>query len=102
VPSEKLPYDFFAIGLAEVLIRSGQKDEGEKLIGSIINYSREYLEYAAGLGSDDRFGLDYPTGLSMQALLDIYKVAVALGDDNLINMTETLINNYYDKLYSRK
>jgi Protein of unknown function (DUF2723) len=102
VPSEKLPDDFFCVGLAEVLIRAGNKEEGEKIIGNIINYSKEYLEYAVGLESDDRFGLEYPTGISMQALLDIYRMAGNLKDDNLTTVTEALINNYYDKLYSRK
>ena len=35
VPAEKMPNDFFTIGLAEVLIRGGQKAEGEKLINEI-------------------------------------------------------------------
>jgi len=102
VPPEKLPDDFFSIGLAEVLIRAGNKEEGEKIIGNIINYSKEYLEYAVGIESGNRFGLDYPTGISMQSLLDIYRMAGDLKDDNLAKVTEALINNYYDKLYSRK
>ncbi len=32
VPAEKMPNDFFTIGLAEVLLRAGKKEEGEKLI----------------------------------------------------------------------
>ena len=102
VPSEKLPNDFFTIGLAEVLIRAGEKGEGEKLIGDIINNSKEYLEYAVRTDTGERFGLEYPNGINMQALLDIYKMATGLKDDNLTTITETLINNYYDKLYSRK
>ncbi len=102
VPSEKLPNDFFTIGLAEVLIRAGEKEEGEKLIGDIINNSKEYLEYAVRTDTGERFGLEYPNGINMQALLDIYKMATGLKDDNLTTITESLINNYYDKLYSRK
>ncbi len=30
VPAEKLPYDFFVLGLAEVLIRAGQAEEGKQ------------------------------------------------------------------------
>jgi hypothetical protein len=102
VPSEKLPNDFFTIGLAEVLIGAGKKGEGEKLIGDIINNSKEYLEYAVRTDTGERFGLEYPNGINMQALLDIYKMATGLKDDSLATITETLINNYYDKLYSRK
>ncbi len=102
VPSEKLPQDFFSVGLAEVLIRAGEKEEGEKLIGSIINYSKEYLEYAINVRSGDNFGLDYAIGINMQALLDIYKMAVNLKDESLTAVVEPLINTYYGKLYSGK
>jgi hypothetical protein len=102
VPSEKLPQDFFSVGLAEVLIRAGQKEEGEKLIGGIINYSKEYLNYAISLKPGNDFGLDYAVGINMQALLDIYKMAVNLKDDSLAAIVEPLINTYYGKLYSGK
>jgi hypothetical protein len=102
VPADKLPYDYFVIGIAEVLIRAGEKEEGEKILGSVINYSKVYLDYAIGLRSDQRFGLEIPTGINMQSLLDIYNVSVNLKLDSLSAGTELLINNYYGKLYSRK
>jgi len=102
VPSEKLPHDFFSIGLAEVLFRTGNKEEGNKLAGHIINYSREYLDYSISLDPDQRYGLDYPTGINMQALLDLYRMAINLNDTDLTAITETLIGSYYDKLYPRK
>jgi tetratricopeptide (TPR) repeat protein len=102
VPADKLPYDYFAIGIAEVLIRAGEKEEGEKIIGSVINYSKDYLEYAISLSSDQRFGLEVSTGINMQSLLDIYNISVNLKLDSLSTATELMINNYYGKLYSRK
>ena len=101
VPAAKLPNDFLSVGLAEVLIRSGQKEEGNKLIGDIINYSKEYLEYSISLDPAGRYGLDYPTGINMQALLDIYRMAVNLDDKDLISLSEAVIGRYYEKLYSR-
>ena len=102
VPADKLPHDFFSIGLAEVLLRSGQKEEGDRLAGEIINYSKEYLEYSVGLNTDQRYGLDYPTGINMQALLDLYRMALNLNDTDLTAITEALVGMYYDKLYTRK
>jgi len=102
VPAEKLPNDFFSIGLGVVLIRSGQKEEGNKIIGDIINYAKDYLDYSISLDPGERYGLDYPSGINMQALLDIYRMAVNLGESDLISVSEALINNYYDKLYTRK
>jgi len=102
VPSEKLPDDFFTVGLAEVLITAGKRDEGEKLLTSIINYSSEYLDYAVSLRSDERYGLEYPNGVNMQALLDIYNIAVSLESASLLTIVEPLINDYYTKLFSVK
>jgi hypothetical protein len=102
VPSSKMSYDFFTIGIAEVLITAGKTEEGEKLLSDIINYSKEYLDYAISLKPGERFGLDYPTGINMQGLLDIYNMAVRLKLDSLIKTIEPEINNYYGKLYSAK
>lgn len=102
VPAEKIPHDFFSIGLAEVLIRAGNKEEGEALVTDIIAYSKKYLDYAISLKADDRFGMEYPIGINMQAMLDIYNMAVRLKMDNLAGDVEPVINNYYSKLYSVK
>jgi len=102
VPTQKLPNDFFSIGLAEVLIRAGQKDEGVKLLNNILEYSKGYLEYAISLRPEERFGLDYPMGISMQSMLDIYNLSVKLKLDSVTAVVEPEINNYYSKLYSVK
>jgi len=52
--------------IAEVLISAGKTEEGEKLLSDIIKYSKEYLDYAISLKHDERFGLDYATGINMQ------------------------------------
>jgi len=100
VPPEKMPYDFFAIGPAEVLIMAGETEEGEKIINDIINYSKSYLDYSISLDSEMRFGLDYATGINMQCLLDIYNMSVDLQNDSLAGMIEPMMNLYYSRLYS--
>jgi hypothetical protein len=102
VPAEKMPNDFFSIGLAEVLIRSGKGPEGEKLLFDILDYSKKYLDYAISLSNAERFGLEYPTGINMQALLDIYNMSVTLKLNSVTLAVEPEINNYYSKLYSVK
>ncbi len=102
VPPEQIPYDFFTIGLAEVLIRAGNAEEGDKIITDVISYSKEYLDYASGLGPEMRFGLDYAIGINMQSLLDIYNMAAALKLDSLSKIVEPDVNRYYSILYSTK
>ncbi len=102
VPAEKMPNDFFSIGLAEVLIRAGKKAEGEKIINDIVAYAKQYLDYSLTLSPDDRYGMDYPTGINMQTLLDIYNMALKLKLTDLTGAMESDINNYYGKLYSNK
>ncbi|MDQ1296472.1 MAG: hypothetical protein QG611_450, partial [Bacteroidota bacterium] len=102
VPENKLPHDYFSIGPAKVLIRAGKIEEGEMLLRKIIDYSEEYLEYSISLRSGDRYGLDYPSGINMQALLDIYNFSLSIKDEKLTTIVEPLINKYYEKLYSVK
>jgi hypothetical protein len=100
VPARKMPYDFFTIEIAEVLIRAGKTEEGEKLMNDILAYSKEYLDYVISLRPEERFGLEYPMGINMQAMLDIYNMTVKLKLDSVAQKLEPEINNYYGKLYS--
>jgi hypothetical protein len=100
VPAQKMPNDFFTLGLAEVLIRAGKTEEGEKLITEIIDYSKKYLDYAISITAEERFGLDYPTGINMQALLDIYNMSMKLKLESLSRIVEPEINKYYSILYT--
>lgn len=102
VPAVKMPDDFFSIGLAEVLIRAGNRDEGLMIIDTIVNYAREYLDYAVAMTGRSRFGLDYSIGINMQSLLDIYHLSADLGLDQITETLEPDLNNYYSRLFSPK
>jgi hypothetical protein len=102
VPAKKMPFDFFVISLAEVLVRAGKTVEGEKLLNDVINYSKEYLDYAISLRPEERYGLEYSDGINMQGLLDIYNMTLRLKLDSITSTIEPLINTYYGKLYSAK
>jgi tetratricopeptide (TPR) repeat protein len=102
VPPEKLPYDFFVIGLAEVLIKAGKVEEGNKIINNVIKYSKEYLDYSVSIHGNQQFGMDYPIGINMQSLLDINNIAISLKMDSLVNNTSSDVNKYYSILYSNK
>ena len=67
-----------------------------------LNMQKTYLEYSISLRPEERFGLDYPMGISMQSMLDIYNLSVKLKLDSLTAVVEPDINNYYSKLYSVK
>ncbi|NMC37543.1 MAG: DUF2723 domain-containing protein [Bacteroidales bacterium] len=102
VPSSKLPNDYFSMSLAEVLLRAGKKEEAEKVIDDILDYSREYLEYTVSLKPEQRFGLDYATGINMQSYLDLYNMSVKLELDSLTRKIEPEVSNFYSLLYSNK
>jgi hypothetical protein len=101
VPPGKIPYDYSSIGLAEVLLRSGEKDEGLKILYDTIEYSMQYLDYIVSLKTEDRFGLQYPTWYNIQALIDIYNMSLELKLMALTVAVEPGLNNYYPKLYSK-
>ncbi len=98
VPPEKLPYDYYTVELAEILLKAGKKEEGEKLIGEIINFSKEYLDYAVSLKPGEKYGLDYPVGINVQALYNLYNMAESRKDEALMNLLGPMLNNYSEKL----
>lgn len=100
VGADKLPNDFFSIGLAEVLIRAGEKARGMNLLSEIIIYSTDYLKFITGLKPENRFGLEYPSGINMQALIDMYRLGVRLGITELEDALEPQLNTFYTLLYS--
>lgn len=102
VPSSKMPDDFFYVGMVEVLYRAGKVAEADQLAGSIVNYSREYLEYAISIPAEKRYGLDYSYGINMQALLDLYNMAGEMKNNSLIGVLEPVLSKYYSILYSGK
>jgi len=102
VPAEKLPYDFFVLGLAEVLIKAGYNEEGIKIINDVMRYSKEYLDYAVSMDHNKQFGMDYPIGINMQALLYINNTAINLKMDELVKTVSSDVNKYYSILYSGK
>ena len=101
VSTEKIPNDFFSIGIAKVLIMAGRRDEGERIINEVIEYSEKYLDYVINIRPEDRYGLEYTTGVNMQALLDIYNLSISLKLDSITASVEPDINKYYSKLYSK-
>jgi hypothetical protein len=100
VPAEKLPNDFFSVGIAEIFYLTGKKEEADRLVNEIISYSKSYLDYALSIRSVERFGLDYSTGINMQSLLDIYHMSVRLNIESLTAIIEPELSNYYSRLYS--
>jgi hypothetical protein len=100
VPASKIPHDYFSVGLAEALILCDHKEAGEKLLNEILLYCSDYLSYATSLRSNQRFGLEYPIGVNMQGLIEIYRMATRLKLDDLVKKVEPELNKYYPVLYS--
>ena len=101
VPEDKLPHDYFSIGPAGMLIRAGQKEEGEKLLTSIVGYAKDHLEYVASLRANERFDLDTEIAINMQSLLDIYYLSDELSLPALKTLVEPVVSDYYSKFYPR-
>jgi hypothetical protein len=99
VPADKISNDFFSTALAEVLIRSGNTAEGEKLLDDILTYASDYLEYAISIKAESRFGLEYPIGINMQALIDIYRMGERLKMKSLTDKVMPVLDKYYAPLY---
>ncbi len=102
VPASKLPHDYFSLEPAEVLIKAGKKDEGEKIFNSIMEYASDHLEYIINVKNADRFDLDTEIAINLQSLLDIYYTSEELNLPVVKTAVEPLINKYYGMLNPQK
>ena len=85
-----------------MLIKAGKKEEGEKILSSIIDYANDHLDYIVNVRSSDRFDLDTEIAINMQSLLDIYYMSDDLKLPEVKSKVEPILNNYYGRLYPQK
>jgi hypothetical protein len=52
------------------------------------------------LNPKSRFGLDYPIGINMQAMIDIYRMGVNLKMDDMVKKIEPDLDRFYKAFYS--
>ena len=100
VPDSKMPNDYFSLQLAEVLIKAGERAEGEELVNKIVTYAKQYLDYALSLDASGRYGLDYSIAISMQSFFDAYNLTEGYKLESLLTTIEPELNKYYTALYS--
>jgi hypothetical protein len=98
VPESKMAYDYFMAEIGFALVRAGKTEEGSALLDKIIEYSFTYLEHISSMPPFRRFGLEYPTGINMQAVIEIYSTAPSIGMEELSNRMEPDLNRYYTEL----
>lgn len=98
VPESSMAYDYFIIDIANAIIKAGEKEEGIRLLENILDYSFSYLEYVASLKPSERFGLEYPVGINMQAAIQIFNITTEPGLEDMHSRIEPLVNKYYAEL----
>ena len=98
VPPEKMPFDYFSCDLAEALAVAGKKEEAEKLFREIIDNSLASLGFIAALPDNRSYGLEFNASVSLQALLDIYRLATGFGMTELAETASSGLNRYYGEV----
>lgn len=98
VPPEKMPYDYFSCDLGEALAMAGKKEDAEKLFLEIVNNSLASLTFIAALPDEKSYGLDFNASVSLQALLDIYRLAMRFDMPELAATASTELNRFYGEV----
>jgi MFS family permease len=101
VPPEKMPYDYFSIDLGEALAMAGKKEEGEKLLSDIVDNSLVALRFISNLPEEKTYGLDFTISVSLQTLLDVYRLATRFGMTGLATRSSEELTKYYGELPAR-
>ena len=101
VPPEKMPYDYFTTDLVNALALAGRKEDAEKLFNEIIDNSVSALTFIASLPDGKSYGIEYHTSVSLQALLDVYRLASGHGMDELAARASGELNRFYGEMPER-
>jgi hypothetical protein len=98
VPPDKMPYDYFSSDLGEALALAGKKEDAEKLFSEIVDNSLASLGFIAALPDEKSYGLDFNASVSLQALLDIYRLATRFGMTELAETASSELNRFYGEV----
>jgi len=101
VPPDKMPYDYFASDLGEALAIAGRLKEGEKILSDVVDNSLASLSFISGLPDDKSYGLDYNISVSLQALMDVYRLASRFGMNTLATKASEELTRYYGEMPGR-
>ncbi len=98
VPPEKMPFDYFSTELGEALAMAGKKDEAEKMLTTISDNAVSVLSFVTTLPEHKNYGLDFNIGISLQAIIEVYKLAEKYGMTELANKTTEQLNKFYGEV----
>ena len=101
VPPEKMPYNYFSIDLGEALVMAGKRDEAVKVLTEVVDNAVASLSFIAALPNDKGYGLDYTISVSLQALLDTYRLATRHEMQSLAVRSSEELNRYYGEAPAR-
>jgi len=71
------------------------------IMNSIIERSKQYLDYIIRLNRPERYGLDLETALSWQSVITLLNISSNYGLDSIFKELEPELNMYYNELYYR-
>jgi hypothetical protein len=98
VPPDKMPYDYFSTDLGDALALAGKKEDAEKLFSEIVDNSVATLGFIAGLPEEKSYGIDFSASVSLQALLDVYRLATRYGMTELAERASGDLNRFYGEM----
>jgi hypothetical protein len=101
IPPEKMPFDYFSTDLGEALAMAGKKDEAEKLLTTITDNAVSTLSFITTLPEQKTHGLDFNIGISLQAIIEVYKLAETYGMEELALKATEQLNKFYGEAPAR-
>ncbi|MGB4555990.1 MAG: hypothetical protein WBI33_06510, partial [Bacteroidales bacterium] len=101
VPPEKMPYDYFSTDLVNALALAGRREDAEKLFTEIVDNSVSVLTFIAALPDGKSYGIEYNASVSLQALLDVYRLAAGHGMHEVAARASGELNRFYGEMPAR-
>ena len=96
-----MPYDYFSIDLVNALALAGRREDAEKLFTEIVDNSVSVLSFIAALPDGKSYGIEYNASVSLQALLDVYRLAAGHGMNEVAARASGELNRFYGEMPAR-
>ena len=95
MPSERVPYDIFSVGMAEVYYGCDENDKANKIIDEYAAVCNEELNYYFSFSPSVGRAIDYEKRVNLQILQELVRLTKQFNENERATILESQFNELY-------
>jgi hypothetical protein len=100
MPDEKVPYDIFSVGMAEVYYGCGAREKANLIVDEYAEDCEEELNYYFSLRPSIGNAVDYEKRVNLQILQELARVTKTFNETERATQLESKFNEWYTRYVS--